>query len=76
MAGFAAPTKISCTDHNGHSKLYVAEWDGTKWTKKSDWIEPLKDRGPPADRGRRQGLCREEHRLAQAHRALREVLLM
>ncbi|CAN5246911.1 hypothetical protein BH10PSE8_BH10PSE8_12400 [soil metagenome] len=47
MEGFATPTTISCTDHSGHSKAYVAEWDGTKWTKKGDWLEPLKDEVRP-----------------------------
>jgi branched-chain amino acid transport system substrate-binding protein len=47
MDGFAAPVSVSCTDHNGHHSVYVAEWDGTKWTKKSDWIEPIKDKVVP-----------------------------
>jgi branched-chain amino acid transport system substrate-binding protein len=47
MAGFASPVKIGCTDHSGHHKAYVAEWDGTKWTQKGDWIEPLKDEVRP-----------------------------
>lgn len=47
MEGFGTPSTISCSDHSGHSKMYVAEWDGTKWTKGSDWIEPLKDEVRP-----------------------------
>ncbi len=47
MAGFASPVKVSCTDHSGHHKAYVAEWDGTKWTQKGDWIEPMKDEVRP-----------------------------
>jgi len=47
MEGFAAPVKVSCSDHSGHHKAYVAEWDGTKWTKASDWMEPLKDEVRP-----------------------------
>ncbi len=47
MAGFASPVKISCADHSGHHKAYVAEWDGSKWTQKGDWIEPLKDEVRP-----------------------------
>ncbi len=47
MEGFAAPVKVSCADHNGHHKVFVAEWDGTKWTKASDWIEPLKEEVRP-----------------------------
>jgi branched-chain amino acid transport system substrate-binding protein len=47
MEGFAAPFAVNCGDHNGHRTVYMAEWDGTKWTKKSDWIEPIKDKVVP-----------------------------
>ena len=47
MEGFAAPVSVTCTDHNGHHSVYVAEWDGAKWTKKSDWLEPIKDKVLP-----------------------------
>ena len=47
LGGFVTPTTISCTDHSGHSKMFVSEWDGTKWTKKGDWVEPLKDEVRP-----------------------------
>ena len=39
--------KVSCDDHNGHNAAYMAKWDGTKWTKGSDWIEPMKDKVRP-----------------------------
>jgi branched-chain amino acid transport system substrate-binding protein len=45
--GFAAPVSVSCGDHNGHHSVYLAEWDGTKWTKSSDWIAPMKDKVRP-----------------------------
>jgi branched-chain amino acid transport system substrate-binding protein len=45
--GFAAPMKVACDDHNGHNAAYMARWDGTKWTKGSDWIEPLKAKVRP-----------------------------
>jgi branched-chain amino acid transport system substrate-binding protein len=45
--GFAAPIQLSCADHNGHNKVYLVEWDGTKWTRGSDWIEPMKDKVRP-----------------------------
>ena len=34
---------------------YLAQWDGTKWIKASDWIEPIKDKVLPLidSRGRR-----------------------
>jgi len=45
--GFAAPMKVSCQDHNGHNAAFMAQWDGTKYVKGSDWIEPLKDKVNP-----------------------------
>ncbi len=45
--GFVSPIRVSCSDHNGHHKVYIARWDGTKWTKASDWIEPMKDKVRP-----------------------------
>ncbi|MCW5694344.1 MAG: ABC transporter substrate-binding protein [Pseudolabrys sp.] len=45
--GFAAPMKVTCADHSGHNAAYMAKWDGTKWTKGSDWIEPIKDKVMP-----------------------------
>ena len=47
MEGFAAPMKLSCEDHNGHHRRFVAEWDGTKWVKVSDRIEPMTDKVRP-----------------------------
>ncbi|MGL4727138.1 MAG: ABC transporter substrate-binding protein [Bosea sp. (in: a-proteobacteria)] len=47
MEGFAAPVKVTCNDHNGHHKVFVSEWDGTKYVKASDWLEPLKDEVRP-----------------------------
>jgi branched-chain amino acid transport system substrate-binding protein len=45
--GFMAPMKVSCTDHNGHNAAFMAQWDGTKYVKASEWIEPLKDKVNP-----------------------------
>jgi branched-chain amino acid transport system substrate-binding protein len=47
LDGFAAPISVSCSDHNGHHGIYLAQWDGTKWTKASEWIEPIKDKVMP-----------------------------
>ena len=47
MEGFAAPVRVTCEDHNGHHKVYVAEWDGAKWTKGSDWMDPMRDKVRP-----------------------------
>ncbi|MBC7283719.1 ABC transporter substrate-binding protein, partial [Hoeflea sp.] len=40
MEGFALPMKLSCTDHSGHHKVYVVEWDGKDWQKSGDWFSP------------------------------------
>jgi branched-chain amino acid transport system substrate-binding protein len=45
--GFAAPMKVTCQDHNGHNAAFMAQWDGTKWNKASDWISPIKDKVNP-----------------------------
>ena len=45
---FAAPlTGISCADHSGHQPAYMQQWDGEKWVKVSDWIEPMKEKVRP-----------------------------
>ncbi|MGN6570967.1 MAG: ABC transporter substrate-binding protein [Pseudolabrys sp.] len=46
-AGFAAPVKVTCADHNGHNAAYMAKWDGKKWTKGSDWIQPITSKVEP-----------------------------
>jgi branched-chain amino acid transport system substrate-binding protein len=47
MEGFAAPVRITCGDHNGHHQVYVAQWDGQKWTRGSDWMSPMSDKVRP-----------------------------
>lgn len=43
MAGFANPVALSCDNHSGHNRVFVSQWDGSKYVKASDWIEPMKD---------------------------------
>jgi branched-chain amino acid transport system substrate-binding protein len=47
MQGFTDPIKLTCTDHNGHRAAFMQEWDGTKYVKVSDPIEPMKDKVAP-----------------------------
>ncbi len=47
LAEFGAPLKVTCADHNGHHIAFVQQWDGAKWVKASDWIEPMRDRVLP-----------------------------
>lgn len=47
LSDFGTSVKTSCTDHNGHSPAYMQQWDGSKWVKLTDWIEPMKDKVKP-----------------------------
>jgi branched-chain amino acid transport system substrate-binding protein len=47
LEGFAAPIHLSCADHNGHNGIYLAQWNGTAWTKATGWIDPIKDKVLP-----------------------------
>lgn len=40
MEGFTQPLKLTCTDHNGHLATFMQEWDGKKFVKISDPIQP------------------------------------
>ena len=75
MEGFAAPVKVSCDDHNGHHKVYVAEWDGTKWTKGSDWIEPMRDKVRPLIEAAAKDYATSNAGWPKRTRSLREVLV-
>jgi branched-chain amino acid transport system substrate-binding protein len=47
LEGFMTPVKVTCDDHSGAHSVYVQQWDGKKWVKASDWIEPMKDKVRP-----------------------------
>jgi branched-chain amino acid transport system substrate-binding protein len=47
LPDFAAPIHVTCSDHNGHGAAYMQQWDGSKWVKVSDWIEPMKSKVEP-----------------------------
>ncbi len=77
LGGFAAPiTGVNCSNHNGHGSAFVQQWDGTKWVKISDWLSPMKDKVEPLIQQAAEVLCGEGHRLAQAHRSLRQVFVI
>jgi len=44
---FGTLVHVTCADHNGHSPAYMQQWNGKKWVKVSDWIEPMKDKVQP-----------------------------
>lgn len=41
--GLIQPIKTSCEDHEGGGKIYIQQWDGSKWVNTGDVIEPMKD---------------------------------
>jgi branched-chain amino acid transport system substrate-binding protein len=43
LAGFGSTVKVSCTDHSGENKIYIQQWDGKVWVKKTDGIEPMRE---------------------------------
>jgi len=47
LPNFGTAINVTCTDHNGHSPAYMQQWDGAKWVKVSDWIQPLKQKVMP-----------------------------
>ncbi len=44
---FGTPIHVTCTDHNGHSAVYMQQWDGKKWVKASGLIKPMNDKVEP-----------------------------
>ncbi|MGE3536039.1 MAG: ABC transporter substrate-binding protein [Candidatus Tectimicrobiota bacterium] len=41
--GLMFPLKTSCQDHEGGGAVLIQQWDGDKWVKLSDWIQPYSD---------------------------------
>jgi branched-chain amino acid transport system substrate-binding protein len=41
LGGFTDPLKLSCADHNGHGRIFVQSWDGTKWVRLSEPEPPM-----------------------------------
>ena len=37
--GLVYPMKLSCQDHMGSARARIQQWDGSKWSFVSDWIE-------------------------------------
>ncbi len=44
LPGFAGALQLSCRDHNGHQPAFMQRWDGAKWVKVSDLIQPQSER--------------------------------
>jgi branched-chain amino acid transport system substrate-binding protein len=43
LAGFTAPIKGDCKDHEGAGSVFMQQWNGTGWDKISDPIAPMTD---------------------------------
>ncbi|MEM1047308.1 MAG: ABC transporter substrate-binding protein [Pseudomonadota bacterium] len=43
LEGFMAPIVGSCKDHAGSGPVFIQQWDGSKWNKVTDPIEPMAD---------------------------------
>jgi len=43
FAGMVAPIVGSCKDHEGAGAAFIQQWDGSKWVKITDAIDPMKD---------------------------------
>ena len=41
LEGFTDPLKLSCADHNGHGRISVQSWDGTKWVRLAEPAPPM-----------------------------------
>lgn len=47
LPNFGTPIHVTCSDHNGHSGVFMQQWDGTKWVRASDLIKPMMDKVEP-----------------------------
>jgi branched-chain amino acid transport system substrate-binding protein len=43
LAGFTAPVIGSCQDHENGGAIFVQQWDGSDWVRKTDLIPPMED---------------------------------
>ena len=43
LAGFTAPIKGDCADHEGAGSVFMQQWNGKSWDKISDPIAPITD---------------------------------
>jgi branched-chain amino acid transport system substrate-binding protein len=47
LPAFAEPVHLSCSDHNGHSNIFLVQWDGSKWVTKPGSLAPIKNKVLP-----------------------------
>jgi branched-chain amino acid transport system substrate-binding protein len=44
---FGTPVHVTCDDHNGHSAVFMEQWDGKQWHRVSGLIKPMLDKVEP-----------------------------
>ena len=44
---FGTPIHVTCADHNGHSAVFMDQWDGKQWHRASSLIKPMTDKVEP-----------------------------
>jgi branched-chain amino acid transport system substrate-binding protein len=47
LPNFGTPIHVTCADHNGHSAVYMQQWDGKAWHRVSGLIKPMVDKVEP-----------------------------
>ena len=47
LPNFGTPIHVTCDDHNGHSAIYMQQWDGKQWHRMSGLIKPMLDKVEP-----------------------------
>jgi branched-chain amino acid transport system substrate-binding protein len=47
LPDFAQPIHLSCSDHNGHEKVFLVKWNGTKWIPEPGSIAPIHNKVQP-----------------------------
>lgn len=43
LENFTAPIKASCKDHEGGGGVFIQQWNGSAWERKTDPISPMTD---------------------------------
>ncbi len=43
LGEFMNPVAVSCADHEGGGAVFLQQWDGSEWTRVSDWYAPMTD---------------------------------
>ncbi len=44
---FGTPVHVTCADHNGHSAIFMEQWDGKQWHRISGLIKPMLNKVEP-----------------------------